>query len=716
MRKLLISSATTVLALCSMAPAWAQAVEAQASRDGKLEEIVVTAQKRSEPLQRTPISVTAVGAAMLEERSIASLDELQGSVPGLVIGGNANFGGINSIVFRGISSPNLVIGAEEAVGVYLDGVFLPRSDAAFFNYADVERIEALRGPQGTLYGRNSTAGAINIVTRSPVDKLEGKLEGNYGVKGKYEVKAYIGGPLSSGAAASVSLVKSGHGGFFTNVNTGNKVGKANDLTARAKIILHSDRFRATFAADYSLLKSDDQFKNIKNTAGVIVGFGDPDLVATEVEDQIYSRRKSYGVGLTLAYEASDELTLTSISSQRWYRASNFVDTDGEGRATPFARTLSFLGNKDFNQELRANMATGALTLTAGLNYYHGRGTLNATNLAPIGPAAPTGIATIIQPVSVTDAYAAFAQAEYEVSNGLKLIAGGRYNIDKKHFSLFMPALPVGGVSFVEARRNDKAFLPKFSVTYQATPDVFMFATISRGYRAGAFSPAPGRFNPVAPGAAPEKLWNYETGIKTELFDRRLRLNVTGYYTKDQGLQVRNTLAPGNAVINNAGNARVYGAEFEASAVLGGGFSIDSSLALMNAKYIDLVEKNFIGGQLVSFPRAGNTMIRAPRTQFSIDGRYQTKLSDDLKLKMNIHYYRESKSFYTAANEFAVGNNGWYAVDARVGITYQDNLEFYAYGKNLTDKRYTTSVLTLGAFYSSALNDPRTYGIGAKYSF
>lgn len=710
MKNLLVSSATAVLALCSASPALAQEADASQSRGSQLEEIVVTAQKRAEPLQRTPISVTALGDGLIEERAIANLADLQGSVPGLVIGGNANFGGIPSIVFRGISSPNLVIGAEEAVGVYLDGVFLPRSDAAFFNFADVQRIEALRGPQGTLYGRNSTAGAINIITRSPEERLEGKLEGNYGIKGKYEVKGYIGGPLSSGAAASVSVVKSGHGGYFTNANTGNKVGEANDFTVRGKVILHSDNFRATFAADYSLMKSDDQFKNIKNAAGVVVGFGDPDFVATEIEDQIYSHRKSYGVSATFAYEASDNLTLTSISSERWYHASNFVDTDGSGSPTVFARTLSFLDNKDFNQELRANLTSGDLTLTTGVNYYHGRGSLDATNLSP------AGIATIIQPVSRTDAYAAFAQAEYEASQGLKLIAGARYNIDKKHFSLFMPALGAAPSSFVEARRNDKAFLPKVGITYQASPDIFMFATISRGYRAGAFSPAPGRFNPVAPGAAPEKLWNYEAGIKTELLDRHLRLNVTGYYTKDQGLQVRNTLAPGNAVINNAGNARVYGAEVEANAVLGGGFSLDGTLSLMSAKYIDLVEKNFINGQLVSFPRAGNRMIRAPRSQFSIGGRYETEVNDSLKFKSSLRYYREAKSYYTAANEFMVGNNGWYSLDGRISVIYNDSLELYAYGSNLTDKRYTTSVLTLGAFYSSALNDPRTYGIGAKYSF
>lgn len=706
-RKTAIFLAATSLGACVAFPAFVQAQEAKGNQ---LEEIIVTAQKRSEPLQRTPISVTALSASALEDRSISSLDDLQGSVPGLVIGGNANFGGINSIVFRGISSPNLVIGAEEAVGVYLDGVFLPRSDAAFFNFADVERIEALRGPQGTLYGRNSTAGAINVITRAPSDKLEGKFEANYGVRDKYEVKGYLGGPLSSILSASASVVASGHGGYFTNANTGNKVGSANDVTTRGKLMLNTDNFRATLSADYSLMKSDDQFKNIKDSTGAVVGFGDPDLVATEVEDKIYSHRKSYGVSLLMAYDITDEVTLTSISSERWYRADNFVDTDGQGSTTVAAYTDSHLENKDFSQELRTNYSSGPINLTAGLNYYNGYAELYATNLNVAGPTV------IINPIAKTKAYAAFAQGEYELSDGVKVILGARYNVDKKKFSLFMPALGTAGESYVEARRTDKAFLPKFGVTYQVSPDVFMFATVSRGYRAGAFSPAPGRFNPVAPGAAPEKLWNYEAGIKSELFDRRLRLNVTGYYTKDTGLQVRNTLAPGNAVINNAGSARVYGAEFEASVVLGGGFSLDGTLALTNARYIDLVEKNFINGQLVSFPRAGNDMIRAPHAQFSINGRYETAVSDDMRLKATVHYFREARSYYTAANEFKVGNDGWYTLDARMGITYKDNLEIYAYGKNLTDKRYPTSVLTLGAFYSSALNDPRTYGLGVKYSF
>jgi len=709
MRRGLFISAATVLGFGAACPAWAEEAQTTDGSGAQLEEIVVTAQKRSESLQRTPVSVTALGEGALEARGITSVADLQASVPGLMIGGNMNFGGINSIVLRGVSSPNVVIGAEEAVGVYIDGVFLPRSDAAFFNFADVERIEVLRGPQGTLYGRNSTAGAINILTRSPEEAFEGKINASYGSRDRYEVKGYVGGPLSENAAASVSAVKSGHGGYFRNANTGNRVGEQDDFTTRAKLVLHNDQFRATLAGDYSLLKSDDQFKNLKNPAGVFVGMGDPDVVATEIEDQIYTRRKSYGVSLHAAYIANDDLTLTSITSKRWYRGRVNADTDGQGLATPFVHTLSALGNTDFGQEFQANYTSGPLTVTSGLNYFQDR---SYVDIQIFTAAGQTGFS---QPRSFTKAYAAFAQAEWSVSDALKLIAGARYNVDKKHYSVTMPALGALGRSFVEDRRTDKAFIPKVGLTFQATPTAFLFATISRGYRAGAYSAGPARFATIAPGADPEKLWNYEAGIKTELLDRRLRLNATAYYTTVKNLQVRETVAVGNAQVNNAGSARVYGVEFETTALLGGGFSVDSSLSLLDGEYETLFERGFVTGPLI-FNRSGNRMIRSPRMQFSIDGRYDAAISADLNLKANVRYYRESKSFYTAANEAGVGNDGWHTVDARVALTYKDAWQVYAYGKNLTDKRYTSAVITLGAFYPASINDPRTVGLGVEYAF
>ncbi|WP_374469613.1 TonB-dependent receptor [Phenylobacterium sp.] len=680
------------------------------AQDGaNLEEIVVTAQKREESLQRTPVSVTAIGEEVLAERGIATVADLQGSVPGLLIGGNMNFGGINSIVLRGVSSPNVVIGAEEAVGVYLDGVFLPRSDAAFFNFADVQRIEVLRGPQGTLYGRNSVAGAINIITRSPTEEPEGRIEGNYGSFNKYELKGYLGGPITEGVAASLSAVKSGHDGYFRNANTGNRVGAVDDLTTRAKLLFHGERFSATLAADYSLLKAEDQFQNLKNAAGVVVGYGDPAVVETEYEDQIQTRRRSYGASLTATYDVNDDLTLTSITSRRTYRARVNADTDGQGTASPFVHTLSRLGNNDFSQELRANYAAGPLTLTSGLNYFQDK---SYVEIQIFTAAGQTGFST---PRSSTKAYAAFAQAEWEVTDRLKLIGGLRYNLDRKHFSVTTPALGALGASFVEDRRRDDAWIPKLGVTFQATPQTFLFATVSRGYRAGAYSAGPARFSQVAPGADPERLWNYEAGVKTELLDRRLRLNATAYYTTVKGLQVRETVAVGDAQVNNAGSARVYGAEFETTALLGAGFSLDSTLSLLDGEYETLFERGFLGN-IVTFDRSGNRMIRSPRMQFSIDGRYERQITDDFGVRANVRYYRESKSFYTAANEPFVGNDGWHTLDARVTLGYRDAWEVYAFGKNLTDKRYQTAVITLGAFYPASINDPRTFGVGFDYSF
>jgi iron complex outermembrane receptor protein len=250
------------------------------------------------------------------------------------------------------------------------------------------------------------------------------------------------------------------------------------------------------------------------------------------------------------------------------------------------------------------------------------------------------------------------------------------------------------------------------VTYQATRNIFLFGTYSKGYRAGAYSPTPGRGASPAPGAAPEKVDNYELGFKGDLFDRHLRLNIAGYYEKYRDLQVRNTIALGQVAIENAGSATIYGVEGEATAILGGGFAIDGTLGLLHARYDSLLEQIT---PTVVLDRAGNRLIRAPSRQFSITGRFETDLSASQKLRANLTYFNESKSFYTAGNEIGLGNDGWHTLDARLALQNRSGLEIFAFGKNLTDKRYYTNVLPILG-YAASLNPGRRYGIGAKYQF
>ncbi len=704
-KRYLLSASLSTLAL-SVAT-YAQ----DAASDVQLDEVVITAQKRSEPLQRAPVTVTALSASTLEQRTITGIADLQSSVPGLVIGGNANFGGLNTISLRGINSPILPIGTEDAVGVYLDGVYLPRSDAAFFNFADVERIEVLRGPQGTLYGRNTTGGAINIITRAPPEEFRGSIEGSYGNFGENQLKAYFGGPVSDNVRFSLSGVKSGHDGYFTNANTGNDVGEQDDFTGRGKLEITAGALKATIAGDYSTFKSEDYFQAIRTaTGGLFVGVGDPDVIESEFEPGVDTDRESYGGSVTAEYALSDSTTLTSITSYRKFVTHSDVDTDGQGLATPYFYTFSDLGNKQWNQELRLNYGSEKVNLIAGANYFQDTSFLDYETQSNGGP-------NFFNNEAKTSAWAAFAQFDYAVTDATKLIMGLRYNRDHKDFSVLYPAFvhPTLGAlaeTFRTDDRTDDAYLPKIGLSHQLNADIFLFATVSKGYRAGAYNPAPGRGQPAGPGANPEKLTNYELGAKSQLFDNRVRLNTTLFYEDFKDLQVRQTIAPATTVINNAGSATLYGAEIETSILLGGGFGIDSSLSLLNTEYDSLFEQVSATSIL---DRSGNQLIRAPELQFSVNVHYDGDIGNQRRFKANLSWFKESKSYYSAENNPWVGNDGWDSLDARVGVAHPSGWEVYAYGKNLTGERYVTHVITLLA-YPATVNPDTRYGVGVKYEF
>ncbi len=696
------------------------AVQATAAQDAPaqsslLEEVVVTAQKRSENLQSTPIALSALTDTLLEERSINTLEDMTGLVPGLVIGGKAGYAGLNPLSIRGVSGQAIPIGAEEAVGMYLDGVYLPRSDAAFFSLIDVERIEVLRGPQGTLYGRNSTAGAVNVITQTPESQLTAKVDASYGRFDEYSVKGYVSGPLSSQVAASLSAVKSGHDGYFENAVTGNDVGDTDDVTVRGKLRYASgeDVFTGVLAFDYTRLEGADFYQNQRDPVqNVFTGIGDPSVVESNWEDVANSWRKSYGPALTLNYSLNDKLTLTSISSYRVFEARSYYDTTG-GVYTGFVlHTQGFNRMKTISEELRLGYTGDRLKLTVGANYYHEDNEFWLVNTAvdlPYASTSPKGPHDTMD----TTAYAVFGQVDYEVLPRLTLVAGGRLNYEKRDFvQSYDPIASDPVFRSSTGDLSDTEFVPKLAVNFQATPDIFLYASASKGYQAGGFNPSSGRLR-QAESFKPEDLTAYEVGAKTELFERRVRLNSAAFYYDYKDMQVRQTLGPGLATINNAGAATIYGAELEATVVVGGGVTLGGFVNHLDSEYEELIE--LVGG--VPIDRSGNRLNRAPSWQYGVHVDYTHEWRAGLRLNANASYYHESKSYYDASNSPFVANDGWETVDARLAVSHANGIEVYVFGKNLTDDRYIAHVIPVPPnYYAAYVNAPRRYGIGMKYSF
>lgn len=728
--KFLQLAAVSALALCATSPALAQTASPAAAAEStagnssaRSDDIVVTAQRREERLQNVPISLSALGSAQLSSRGAADITALVGAVPGLTISSFAGVNASNLVAIRGINGQPLPIGAGQATAIYLDGVYLSRPDAAFFSLDDVQRVEVLRGPQGTLYGRNATAGAINIITRDPGDRLEGGLDANYGNYNAVNVRGSLRGPLGGGFSAGVSGSYNRHDGYFINSVTGNRIGKQEAYTVRGKLGYTdpSGDFHAVLAGDSSRNAQEQVFKGGYQLSPTVVytGIGDPKFVSSDAisESQAWGAViRSEGVSLTMNYTASPELVLTSISSYR--KVTTDTQYDGDATASSLILSSSFNSSKAFNQELRAVYTGNAFRLTAGFNYFH------EDALFALGARSPALPVLRTSPVDTSNlkAWALFAQAEYDVVSNLTFVAGLRYNNEHRDFTVDFTKAPVPG-PFNSGKVSDTAFLPSFGVNFKAAPDVLLYAKVSKGYQAPGFNFLPAAA--LAPNTfRPEKLWAYEAGIKSEFMDRKVTFNAAAFRYEYKDIQIRSVTGVNITTVDNAASAKVQG--FEASLALrpATGFTLSGQVTYLDNKYKSFCQFISAGAPQGSDPlcgtgfadRSGNRLNLAPTWSGGIDATYVAELGSG-RLTLNANYAWESNVFYTTANEPLVSSGGWTKLGARVAYKLANGPEIYVFGKNLTDKRYIAYGARLNAtLMPLGISEPRTYGVGVSYHF
>ena len=683
--------------------------DAKAGDSNQVEQVVVTAEHRSANLQSTAISITAMSAENLQRLNVSDISDLTGVVPGLIVGGSAGNGGNNSIALRGVSGLGQPVGTEQQVAVYLDGVYLARPEPALFSLADVQRLEVLRGPQGTLYGRNATGGAINIITQRPSRTFRASIGGRYGNFNDHEVQAFISGGPSDQLSGSLSLTASGRDGYFINTFTGNRVGKKDSFTGRGKLRYQSagGKLDAVLSVDNTHQWFQDYFINAANPdTRTIVGIKDPNSLQSKYpEKDVHTKRDLGGVSLSADYTISDSLKLTSLASYRTYDVDVNYDLAGGIFTTFLAPTHSQTSSNTVNFEERLSYTTDRIKAVFGVDYF----TLDEWFEARPGTAAtPTVPAKLPAPryADTLTSYGVYGQLNYNVTPALELVLGGRYTREERdflvHYTTFAP---------LTGSQEESAFLPKFGVNYQVTPDLFLYASASKGFGGPGFT-GRGAGKPINTFNA-EYLWAYEVGVKSQLFDRRLRLNLSAFQSDFSDLQVRRIIGVGLVETNNAAAATIKGVELEASAVLGGGFSLGAQASYLDARYDQY--DDFNGAVPVS--RAGNRLNRSPKWSGGARLSYDRDLANDVRLSGNLGVTSQSESFYNAENIAVFSTSGWTVWDSRLGLKLKNGLEVYAYGKNLTDKRYITHVIAaLPTLALSAFNDPRSYGLGFKVNF
>ena len=774
-----ISGCMTALALVFSAGASAAAAQEAASAgaaaraEPTLEEIVVTAQKRRESLQSTPIAITAVTGESIARKGLADIQQVAQFAPNIKFEFTAPVSGASnaaSVFIRGIGQSDFELTTEAGVGTYVDGVYVSRSLGGVMDVLDVERIEILRGPQGTLFGRNTIGGAISIISKAPSQDFGGSVEATLGDAGRRWLRGSVNLPLDPTTAVRLSVSSKDRNGFIRSAypaapnNPGydglKDLGNENRQAARL-VLAHefSPALKATLSADIGRIRENnagDRLVGITsgpndgpiafayNTFGApgrtLPGFANASYSEANFNtgnDTTYStgpngtRLDSVGTALTLEYAVADSLTIKSISAYRRTKGSFNRDADGSPIALTETQNYHYR-HRQFSQELQfvGDLFDKKLEYAAGLYFFR------ETGSDPVTVALTDVVATLYEDqLDIRNkSYAAFLQAKYKVTDRLNVTLGGRYTHDKKHLDIDMYLLagsaapilfgvPQGTILPLIPRNSSLSvdfnnFSPRVSVDYKLD-NLLLYGSWSKGFKSGGFNSRYVAPRPAVLPFAPEKAETFEAGFKFEGLQRRVRLNVAAFTTSYKDIQVTVFESLGAPVALNAGDARIKGAEAELTVAPVRGLDFTANLGYLDA-YYTRVRAN---PALVSTPeQIIDTDTRLPKTphwQGSIGASYTYELDSSAKLDARADMTFSSRYANDAQNSRYLNQKSYQLVSASIGYTAPNaRWTLRGFVDNLTNKRYIVSGdsnFGIG-FHEANFNRPREFGGSLTYRF
>jgi iron complex outermembrane recepter protein len=597
----LITALATTSLIGLSAPAFAQTAPA-ASESEDSGEIIVTARRRDETLQSTPVAITAINAAQLESKASVNIGDLMGVAPNLLITQQNSGGAAANLAIRGLTYADIEKSQEPTVGVVVDGVFIGTSTGQFFDFFDIQQIEVLRGPQGTLFGRNTIGGVINIKRTRPTGELGGKLEATYGSFKSWAGRSVINVPIiGKEFAAKFFYFHNQTDGFYRHGVTGKRAGGNKNDNFGASFLVQPDGsgFDALLTVEKQKQKFDVVNSNISQT-GEIFCFVEPanecnrnttsDLytVFTEPGTSYYT---APSVTLEMNYDLGG-IKLTSVSGYR--RSEEDQTQDFDSSTTPLYYARRQQAYRQWSQELRASgkisdqfdYVVGAFIFDSkyALNQETGSSAANV-DLDP----APQDV------IGKTKSYAFFGDFNWAFADRFRLSFGGRYTHDKKFLSNGF-----GGTLVGQGTASFSKFTPKVGIDFRPNSDTMFYASWSRGYRSGGFSPRAGEAGTASVGYRPEVVDSYETGVKLNMLDHRLQFNLAGFYSKYRDIQQNTTIActcaSGNQTLTlNAGSATIKGIEVDFTARPTDGLRLTGSMGYLTSGF-----KNFLAGGALSF--------------------------------------------------------------------------------------------------------------------
>ncbi len=687
-------------------------LSAQEQQEVVIDEIIVTAQIREEDFQDVPVTGTVFGAAALEDNRLLEIDDIARFTPGFA----ASYFNYSSPSFavRGAMNTFSQAGASKPVGIFIDDVFVPRNSAGAFELFDVRQVSVLRGPQGTLFGRNVTGGAIQVYTAQPsLEETQLKVQAGFGNYNYRELSAFASGPISDRVAAKVSVTTKDRDGFSVDRFNGRELEDLDSISVRAGLsIAATDDVEIRFAADYSNDKNGGKgYSFVSNNAGTDFTGDDGDIRTSELRfPQSYERDIS-GVSAHVDWSLSKG-TFQSITA---YRKSDSRELYSLGAADVTLPSVSTQFIKDDNdepralsQELRYISETGERFDFVGGLYFYDESTDRFLGDLLLGAGGAAEFVNRDFTVTAdTQSIAAYLSGTFHLGTKFDLGIGGRYTSEDKDVSVQFTDNNNAGNSFSTAPSNSfSEFTPRITLSFFQADDVTIFASRTEGFTAGGFNTEVNNQGSTELGFDPETITAYEVGAKTAWNNRRLIANFTVFH-QDYKDKQEGVLLPGNIFsILNASDATMKGAELELVWAMTDSLTASATYSKLDTKY-DSFE--IPGG--VNY--TGNNLQTAPESSYSLSLDYDRQFGSG-DVSAGLSYTWQDEYFTGASNipEFLIDDIALF--NARVGFSWADGKwAVKIWGKNLGDEDFVRIRGTSGAL-AEYFGPPRTYGINFTY--
>lgn len=746
-------------AVCVLFGALTPVAQAQQESVAALDEVIVTAQRREENLQKVPIAVSALGSELLEQFDVRTVRDVSSIVPNLWMETNTGLSSGSRASLRGIGEDESYFTSDTPVGMYIDDVYIPRQTGALFDLNEVERIEVLRGPQGTLYGRNTSAGAIKIVTRKPSDTLRVHGELTVGDYDRIDVRAGLSGPLSETVSGQIAVLSRQRDGYDLNLVNGARVNDQ-DLSA-GRVAL---RFTPNDDLDINLAYDKIRERSTPGFATGVTLQPPNDLGAFDAHDQVdgdtnvHTLRSDLldpindvdqqGASLTVSWDVG-AVTLKSITA--WRELSNTLLLDADGQDTCFGLALPCLHlfqDQDQDQlsqelQLQGKAFSDRLNYIVGAYYFEESNKQRTENII----LSQFGENQYSDAGLETDSIAAFASGTFALTDRANLTAGVRWTQDKKDFnsSIFNPdgsqvlvcadpvtrvvyssgacgaGAPAGAATDALARELNKtwsAVTPRIAFDYAVNPEAMLYASASEGFKSGSFD---GRevgnalygLQPIAP----ETVFTYEVGAKTEWFDRRLRANVAVFLNEFDDLQGTGTnQATGSLTRFSVGDVETKGAEIELIAEPVRNLTLTANVGFLDTKFTKINFDQVADCGPVGTGTQDLKLKFAPEVSSFVGANYSIPLTVGA-ISIGGDWTRKSSFYHSSCNPLPTKEDGFDLFNAQVGYETADGRWMVtAQVRNLTDEDYAAGQFFIPGLGFNAVyfNAPQTWALTARY--